>query len=95
MIEVASVPTEHEGGEGKHQRLESQNQGMHEPEGVYGVKHNTSHSAGVFGYDQIVIIGICVGDAAAAGCYIVEPAFVERLKSNKKGALPCHLLAGR
>ena len=95
MIEVASVPTEHERGEGKHQRLESQNQRMDEPEGVHDVKKHGFHGAGILGHNQVVVVGICVCDAATAGCDIVDPAFVERLKSNKKGALPCHLLAGR
>src|SRR5262249_35791481 len=71
---------------------ESQDQRMHEPKGVHGVKSHTSDSASVLGYDQVVVVGIGIGDTAAAGCYIVEPAFIERLERYREGALPCHLL---
>jgi hypothetical protein len=45
---LPSVPTEHKGGEGKHERLESQNQRMDEPEGVHDVKKHGFHGAGIF-----------------------------------------------
>jgi hypothetical protein len=43
-----SVPAEHECLEWKVDGLEPQNQGMHECQGIYGVKNQTSNSASIF-----------------------------------------------
>ena len=42
--------------------------------------------------DHIVIVGVGVGNAAAARGHAIEPAFVERLEKCKKSARPRHLL---
>jgi len=47
-----------------HQRLESENQGVHERKGVDDVKPNGPQGAIVFCDNDVVIVGI--GDAAAA-----------------------------
>jgi hypothetical protein len=44
---IASVSAEHEGLERKHQRLEPQNQSMHQREGIHSVKNHTPHGADV------------------------------------------------
>src|SRR4249920_628014 len=46
----------------------------------------------VFRNNLVVVARIGIGDTAAAGRHAVEPAFVKRLKKNKKGAGPGYLL---
>src|SRR5262245_9265078 len=88
----ASVPAEHEGLERQHQRLQPQNEGMYERTGVHRVKNYASEGAGVFCHDDVVVIGIGVGDAAAARRYIIDAAPVERLEEHQQRARPRHLL---
>src|SRR6476661_5492235 len=84
----ASVPAEHQRLEGKQQRLETQEYRVHEADGIDGVKNHTLRGAGVLVVNLLVAAGIGVGDAAAAGRDVVDPAFVERLEKNQKGARP-------
>ena len=86
------MSAEHEGLEGKHDRLEPQNQGVDQREGIHNVQGRTPHGAGVLRHDHVVVVGVGVGDAAAAGRYAVEPAFIERLKQRQKRAWLLHLL---
>src|SRR5437016_8200217 len=65
---------------------------MHEPECIDNVKRYAPHSAGVFRYNQVVVIGIGIGDTAAAGRYVVEPTFVEGLEKCEEGPGLPHLL---
>jgi hypothetical protein len=74
------MSAEHEGLERKHQRLEPQDQGVHEAERINNVKNHASDAAGVFCDDRVMFAGMGIGDATAAGRDIVEPAFVERLE---------------
>src|SRR5689334_17152490 len=92
VIAIASVPAEHESLERKHERLQPQNQGMHEAKRINNVKNHAFESAGVFGNDRVMVIRVGIGDAAAAGRQIVNSAFVERLEKSEKGARPRHLL---
>ena len=45
---VRSVPTEHECLEWKHERLKSQNQGVHERKGIHNVKSCAFEEASLF-----------------------------------------------
>jgi hypothetical protein len=38
---------------------------------------NASNGAGLLSGDKIVVIGVCIGNAATTGRYVVETAFVE------------------
>ena len=86
------MPGEYERLERKYDRLEPQNQGVHQPERVYGVKSKASGGAGVLGDDQVVIVGIGIGDATAARRHPLQPAFIERLEKHQKRARPRHVL---
>jgi hypothetical protein len=66
--------------------LESQNQGVYGRECIHSVKSDASQRARVFGGNQFLVVRIGVGDTTAAGCYAIEPAFVQRLEKDKKGA---------
>jgi hypothetical protein len=65
---------------------------VHEPEGIDNVKHYAPRGAGVFGGNQLVIVGIGVGDATATGRYAFKPVLVERLKKDQECTWSRHLL---
>src|SRR5215470_6582632 len=88
-----SMSTEHERLEGKHQCLQAENQGMHEAEGVNCMKHDGAEGACVLRDDDVMIVGICIGYAAAARCYAIKAAFEERLEKDQERARSCHLLS--
>ena len=88
---ATSVPAEHQGLERKQQRLQPQDQRMHKREGVNAVKHGRPQRASVFCDDGVVVVGIGVGNAAAARGHAIEPAFEERLEHEERAG-PRHLL---
>src|SRR6478672_7982428 len=88
----ASVSAEYEGLERQHQRLQPENQGVHQGEGVHNVKPNGPQGARVFCDNDVVIVGIGVGDAAAPRRHAVEAAFEERFEKNEERARPRYLL---
>ena len=79
MCSLASVSPEYQGLEGQHQGLKPQDYCMHKREGVDGVEDNCPYPAGIGCDNHVMIVGICVRDAAAARSYPVEAAFEERL----------------
>jgi CheY-like chemotaxis protein len=62
----ASMSVENEGLEGKQQRLDAQQQGMHERESVDDVKRHASQRTSLRRDNLVVVAGIGVGNAAAA-----------------------------
>ena len=60
------MPTEHEGLDGEHQRLDPQDHGMHKPNRIHRMENDAFDSADIAGLNQIVVAGIGVGNAAAA-----------------------------
>ena len=68
------MSAEHQGLERKHQCLQPQDKRVHQRQRIHGVKREGFQSAGIFGNDDIVIVGIGIGDAAAAWRHAVEPA---------------------
>src|SRR5687767_1847970 len=87
-----SMSAEHEVLERIHECLEPKNQGVHECKRIYYMKSSTLQGASLFCRDFVVVVGVGVCEAAAASCHTIEPTFVERLKSHKKGAGPRDLL---
>ena len=77
------MSAEHQILERQDQRLEPQNQRMHKRKRVHDMESEGTQSTGVFGDDCIVIIGISISDAAAAGSYAVQSAFVQGLQSDQ------------
>ena len=67
------MPAEHESLDRKHQRLDAQDHGMHEPDGIDRMENETPRGADVLRGDHIVVAGIGVGNAAAARRDIVDP----------------------
>src|ERR1700735_4894476 len=59
-----SMPAEHESLQRQHQRLQPQDQGVNEPERVDRMQNDAPQDAGVLGRDDVVVVGIGVGDAA-------------------------------
>ena len=86
------MPAEHERLEGKHQCLQTENQRVHQAEGIDRMKHYGSEGAGVLRDDDVVIVGICIGDAAAAWCHTIKTAFEKGLEIDKQRAGFRHLL---
>ena len=86
------MAAEYEVLEWKHQRLEPQNQCMHERQRVHDMKSEGPKKTGVFGDDRIVVVGIGVGDAAAAGRHSLEPPTVQGLKGHQERTRASHLL---
>ena len=86
------MPAEDEGLEGEQQRLHPQNDRVHESESVDSMKSEPPDRARTRRDNFVVIVGIGVGDAAAARRDPVEAAFVERFESGYERARPRHLL---
>jgi len=78
--------------EGQYQRLKPENQRVHETEGVDCMKHYGAEGARILRDDDVMIVGICIGNAAATRCHAVKAAFEERLEKDKERARPRHLL---
>src|SRR5207302_7245134 len=89
---IVSVPPEHEGLKGKYQSLKPQDYRMDQREGVDSVESSCPYPAGIICDNLLMVTGICVGNAAAAGSYTVEASFVERLERCEECARPRHLL---
>src|SRR5215470_18674475 len=79
----ASVPAEHQGLERQHQRLEAQDQGVDKPESIDGVEGEAAQEAGVLRRNDVMVVGIRIGDATAAGGHVVQSAFEERLEKHE------------
>src|SRR5262245_40378632 len=88
-----SMSAEHQRLERKHQCLQPEDQRVHEAEGVDCMKHYGAERACVLRDDDVMIVGIGIGDAAAARCYAVKAAFEERLEKDQERAGSCHLLS--
>src|SRR5688572_4144978 len=86
------VTAEYQRLERQDERLESQDQGVHEGERIHGMKRDGTQRAGVLGDDDVVIAGIGVGDATAAGRDALQPAFIKRLEYCEQRPRPRHLL---
>ena len=88
----ASMPAEHKSLDRKHQRLDPQDHGVDEADSIDRVKSKAPRRADIPGGDQVVVAGIGVGDATAAGRHAFEPALVERLQEDQDGSRLGHLL---
>jgi hypothetical protein len=89
---ILSMSAEHQILERQDQRLEPQNQCMHKRKRVHDVESEGPKKTGVFGDDRIVVVGIGVGDAAAAGRHSLEPPTVQGLKRHQERTRASHLL---
>ena len=92
IVSPASVSPEYQGLERQHQGLKPQDYRMHEREGVDGVEHKCPYPAGIGCDNHVMIVGICVRDAAAAWSYPIEASFEERLERHDERARPSDLL---
>ena len=72
-IEHSSVPVEHELLDWQEKRLDPQDGGMHDPDGVHGVQNQTPGGADGARGDQVVVAGIGVGDATFSGMIPSRP----------------------
>src|SRR5215831_9057058 len=86
------MSAEHQRLERKHQCLQAENQGVHEAEGVNGMKHYGAEGTCVLRDDDVMIVGICIGDATAAGCHAIKAALEERFEKDQERARSSHLL---
>src|SRR5262249_33803665 len=87
-----SMSAEYEVLERKDQRLEPQNQRMQKRERIHDVKRDGMKYTGVLRHDRIVVVGIGVGDTAAAGSKAVESTLKQGFESDKERARTSHLL---
>lgn len=79
---IGSVPAEHEGLEGKYQGLQPENQGVHECKGIHDVQRHAFQGTGLLCRNLVVIVGVGVGDAAAARRYPFKSALIKGLERN-------------
>ena len=86
------MTAEHERLEGKHQRLNPQEQCVHQAKCIDGMQDYLPDCAGTFGRNDVVVIGINVGNATAARRHIVGATFVKGLKKREQRARSRHLL---
>src|SRR5262245_44209408 len=86
------VSAEHQSLERKHQGLQPENERVHQAERIHDVKSEALHGTRLFRCDQVMVAGIGVGDASAAGGDPLEPAFEERLEMDQERAGPRDLL---
>src|SRR5215469_4599102 len=86
------MSAEHQVLERQDQRLEPQNQRMQKRERIHDVKREGMKKAGIFRDNGVVIVGIGVGDTAAAGRKAFESTLKQGFESNKERARTSHLL---
>ena len=65
---------------------------MHKRQRIYNVENGGPENARVFRDNFVVVARIGISDTAAARRHALEPAFVKRLKKNKKSTRLGHLL---
>src|SRR4029079_13788772 len=80
------MSTKHEDLEGKHQSLQPQYQGVHQSKRVHHVKGDAAQRACVAGSDDVMVVGIGIGDATASGRHALKPALIERFEINQQRA---------
>jgi len=76
-----SMSAEHEVLERQNQSLEPQNECVHKRKRIHDVKRDGMKRTSVFRHDRVVIVGIGVGDAAAAGSHAIESTIEQGLQS--------------
>lgn len=87
-----SVSGENQGLEGKDERLQPQDQGMHQRDRVDHMQEQPAPGANVGIGEEIVVVGVGVGDAQASRRDIREPALVQRLEEDSQRARSSRLL---
>src|SRR5262249_5461244 len=83
---VPSMSAEHKCLEGQHEGLQPQDQRVHQAQGINSMKRDRPKGACVLWYDDVVIVGIGIGDATAAWCHTVKTTLEERLEEDQKRA---------
>jgi hypothetical protein len=86
------MSAEHERLKRKHQSLKSQDDRMHEREGIDRVQSGSPDRPSVARGDLVMVARIGIGDAAAAWSYPIEASFEERLERHDERARPSDLL---
>ena len=76
------MPREHQGLQRKSNCLQANDQGVHQRDRVNDVKEQPPPGANVLVGKQIVIIGIGIGDAQAAGWDTRETFLIQRLEKD-------------
>jgi hypothetical protein len=56
-------------------------------ERIHCMQGNASNGAGLLSGDKIVVIGVCIGNAATTGRYVVETALLNILSDCR--VVPC------
>ena len=87
-----SMAAEHERLERKHECLQPEDQRVHQAEGINGMKRDRPEGACVFRNDGVVIVGICIRNAAAARRNAIDATLKERLEIDEQSAGFRHLL---
>jgi len=87
-----SVSAEHKILKRHDECLEPQNQGVDKCERIDDMQRSCPQGARVLGHDDVVVAGIGVCDADAAGRHAIEAPFVERLEKHQQGAGTTNLL---
>ena len=77
-----SVSRKHQGLQRKDQRLQANDQGVHQCDRVNDVKEQPPPGADVLVGKQIVIVGIGIGDAQAAGWDTRKTSLIQRLEKD-------------
>ena len=80
------MPGKHQGLERQNERLEPQDQGVHQSNCVDRMKEQPPPGADVLVGEKIVIIGVGIGDALAARWDTSEPALIELLEIHSQRA---------
>src|SRR5712672_395524 len=83
-----SVTAEYQRLDRQQKGLDPQQQCMHQSDAVDDMQTDFPTCAGLLCDDLLVIAGVGVDDAAAAGRHAVETALVERLQKHEERARP-------
>src|SRR5918997_2560082 len=86
------MPAEHQGLDRKHQGVDAQDQRVHQPDGVHGMKREALKSPDPRLGDLVVMAAVGIGDAAASRRDAVEAPFVKGLQEDEDRARADHLL---
>src|SRR3954453_2730379 len=83
---LRSVAAEHERLERQQQRLDPKEQRVYEAERIDGVKSDAAQRARILGNNNVVIVGIRVGDATASRSHTLESTLIERFKKCEQSS---------
>ena len=86
------MSAKHQSLEREDECLQSQDQGVHKRQRIHDMERNSPKGTCILRNNFVVVVGISIGNAAAAWRHALEPTLEKGLEENKKRTRLFHLL---